>query len=315
MDVDTRLVHAGSTPTEQSNEEPERAELMTLEDYLDNDNRLVLAGSCPTHHQSDEALERVDPMAMDRFEDDTPLVRTGSSPTEQSDEELDRTELRLRLELLANIYASEPVQLKDFEPPPECFQCPDQQSSDAIFSAYIAHTVFHVKVWINFDARENVFFEGARSAGCGKLQLPEGLYETLAEAVPAYFSYQHVCFEIGTPFRTLALVDLNIEDGADGATLQVDSELVRGHDEKVGLEKYIQHCCRWIKHNGPRGLAHDIAGLRFQDLEAFASLFCRDREVSPGRDEYWEEPQYGGGEWAGVEDPYKDEWSTTWYDW
>jgi hypothetical protein len=339
MDVDTRLVHAGSTPNEQSDEEPERAELMTLDDYLDNDNRLVRAGSSPNDQsdeeldradpmamdhlggdtrlvsaessqtaQGDEELERAEPMAVDHVDNDTQFVSTGSSPTDQVDEEPDHA--RLRLELIASIFASNPVQLKDFEPPPECFQYRDQ--ADDVFSTYCSHTIFYVKVWINFDAHEKVFFEGTRSADCGKLQLPEALYRNLAGAEPTHFGFHRVCFEICTPFRTLAVVDLNVEDSPDGATLQVGSEMAHGHDGKIRLDKYIQNCCVWMRRNG---LAHGFAGLRFQDLEAFASLFCRDREVSPGRSADWEEPQYGGGEWAGVEDPYKVEWSTTGYNW
>lgn len=306
----TRLVRAGSSSPEQSDEEPERTEMMTLDDYLDNDNRLVRAGSSSPLDQSDEELDRADSMAMEHSDDDTRVVSAESSQTAQGDEEIDIIGPSSRLELLASIFASQPVQLKDFEPPPECFHYPDQAND--IFSTYCSHTIFYVKVWINFDACENVFFEGARSADCGKLQLPEALYLNLAGAEPTHFGFHRVCLEVSTPFRTLAVVDLNVEGGPDGATLQVEYETALGHDKKLRLDKYIKSCCLWMKRNG---LAHDFAGLRFQDLEAFASLFCRDREVSPGRNADWEEPQYGGGEWAGVEDPHKFWRSSTWYNW
>lgn len=236
---------------------------------------------------------------MDDLDDNTELVVAGSAPTDQSDEELDRAEPRLRLELLSTIFAANPVQLKDFEPPSECYQYLDQTAD--IFSKYLYYTVFHVKVWISFDANENVFFDGARSAACGKLQLPERVYKSLASVDPTFLKLQQVCLEIGTPFRTLAVVDLAVvEDGPDGATVRAECEMAREHADKHRLNKYIQYCCRWIEHIG---LVHGVDGIALEDLADFASLFRRDREAHPGRDDDWEEPVYGGGEWTGVEKP------------
>ena len=235
---------------------------------------------------------------MDDLGYDIELVAAEPTSSDQSDGELDRTGSRLRLELLANTFAAEPVQLKDIKTPPECYVYQDQ--GEEIFFTYLSLTVFHVKVWVNFDACEEVFFEGVRSTACGKLQLPEHVYESIAILNPADFKLQHVCFEIGTPFRTLAVVDLVVEHGEHGAAVRAESEMTREHDNKHRLFKYMQYCCRNIERIG---LAYGIDGLTLQDLEHFASLFHRDRQVSPGRNEDWENPAYEGGEWAGVEKP------------
>ena len=242
---------------------------------------------------------------MDHVDDDTELFRAGSSQTVQGDRELDSAERRLRLELLANIFADNPVQLKDFDIPPECFQYTDQATE--ILSQYLFHTDFNVKVWINFDAYEEVFFEGARSAACGKLQLPKSVYQDLATADQNIIKFQQVRLNVGTPFRTLAFLDLTIEHDDDRARLRARGKMLSEHADKYTLVNYMNHCCKSIRHFG---LADGADGITFDDLQLFASLFRRDREASPGPDEDWEEPKYGGGEWAGVEDPYQTTPST-----
>jgi hypothetical protein len=294
LDDDTELVRTGSPPTDLSDDEL----LPTVHEYLDDDSQLVRTGSTPAN-VSDDELDRARPKAMNHLDDDTRLVRAGLPPADQSDDELDRAEPRLRLELLASIFAAEPAQLKDIEPPPACYQFPDQASD--ILLKYVYCTVFHVKVWINFDAHEDVFFEGARSSACGKLRLPGNIYRALEDVKASALIFGHVCFEIGTPFRTLATVDLIAEQGRDGARPQVLAELALVHADKRRLNAYLHRACQVIERNSNG----DDDGLIFQDLEEIASLFCRDREVSPGRNEDWEDPAYGGGEWAGVEDPYK----------
>jgi hypothetical protein len=237
---------------------------------------------------------------MDHLDGHIELAHVGSVPTDQNDEESGQIERERLLELLPSIFAAEPIHLKYFEPPPECYRFRAQAGE--IFSQFLYHTLFLVKVWINFDAYEKVFFEGARSTACGGLRLPEAIYQDLANGDSAIFKLQQVRFEVGTPFRTLAIVDIFVErdDGGPGATLRASSRMLPEHADKGKLEPYVQHCCLWIEHIG---LNPDSDGLGFQDLEAFASFFRRDREVSPGCEADWEEPKYGGGEWAGVGDP------------
>jgi hypothetical protein len=327
---DTRLVRAGSSPIHQSEEELDRADLIAM-DHVDDDTALVRAGSSQTA-PGDEELDSAEPIAMDHVDDDTELFRAGSSqtvqddgeldsaepmtedhldddtqlfsagslPTDLGDDELDHAERRLRLELLANIFADKPVQLKDFDIPPECFQYKDQGSD--ILSQYLFHTDFNVKVWINFDAHEEVFFESARSAACGKLQLPKSVYQDLATADQNIIKFQQVRLSVGTPFRTLAFLDLTVEHEDDRARLRARGKTLSEHADKYSLVNYMKHCCKEIRFFG---LADGADGITFDDLRLFASLFRRDREASPGLDEDWEESKYGGGEWAGVEDPYQ----------
>ena len=298
VDDDTELFRAGSSQTVQGDEELDSAEPMT-EDHLDDDTQLFRAGSSTTDF-SEEELDSAEPMTEDHLDDDTELFRAGSSPTDLSDDEVDRAERRFRLELLANIFADKPVQLKDFDIPPECFQYKDQGSE--ILSQYLFHTDFNVKVWINFDAYEEVFFESARSAACGKLHLPDRVCEDLATADQGVIKFQQVRLVVGTPLRTLALLDLTVEHNDDRARLRARGKMLSEHADKYRLVNYMKHCCKRIGHFG---LADGADGITFDDLQFFASLFRRDREASPGRDEDWEEPAYEGGEWAGVEDPYQ----------
>ena len=297
-DNDTRLVSAVSSPTHQSDEEIDSADLIAMH-HADDDTEYAHAVSSQTV-QNDEELESAEPMTEDHLDDDTQLFRAGSSPTDLSDDEVDRAERRFRLELLANIFADKPVQLKDFDIPPECFQYKDQGSE--ILSQYLFHTDFNVKVWINFDAYEEVFFEGARSAACGKLHLPDRVCEDLATADQGVIKFQQVRLVVGTPLRTLALLDLTVEHNDDRARLRARGKMLSEHADKYRLVNYMKHCCKRIGHFG---LADGADGITFDDLQFFASLFRRDREASPGRDEDWEEPAYEGGEWAGVEDPYQ----------
>lgn len=84
---------------------------------------------------------------------------------------------RRRLEQFENMFATQDVELKRFAPPPQCAQFPVQEQD--ILEAYLDHATFTAKIWINFDAAENVFFEGTRAAACGKLQIPQAKLDFL----------------------------------------------------------------------------------------------------------------------------------------
>jgi hypothetical protein len=264
LDDDTELVRTRSPPTDLSDDEL----LPTVQDYLDDDTQLVRTGKTPAN-VSDDELGRAGPSVQDHLDDDTQLVSAGSTPANLSEDKVDRTESRLRLELLASIFASKPVWLKDIEPPAACYQFPDQASE--IFNKYVYCTVFHVEVWMNFDGHEGVFFGGARSAACGKLRLPGHVYRSFEDDKASDFNFQHVCFEVGTPFRVLATVDLFAEQGLDGARPRVRTELVPGYADEPRLNNYLKRACREIEH---KGLTGDVDGMTFEDLENIASLFA-----------------------------------------
>ena len=153
-----------------------------------------------------------------------------------------------------------------------------------------------------------MFFEGARSAACGELQLPQRIYQDLVSASSDVVKFQQVRLEVGTPFRTLATVDLIVEHNDDRARLRARGKMLPGHDDKRRLVDYMRYCVKRITRIG---LADGVDGLTFQDLEVIASLFRRDCETSPGRDEDWEEPAWEGGEWTGEEEPSRSSWHFT----
>lgn len=216
---------------------------------------------------------------------------TSNNPTD------DYAAARLRRKQLANLFANKTVELKDFAPPPECAQYPEH--ANEILDAYLEQTTFTVKIWTNFDAAEEVFFEGARAAGCGDLQLPKKKLEWLLGLDRDRYDLDHVRLDIGTPFRTLAKIFLHVhyyEDG--GASLEVIGKMVKQCRPRRldALRNFLEACIRKIEE------VESNRSLDVDDLVGIASLFRRHRYIDEDDGE-WEQPQYGGGEWAGIEEP------------
>lgn len=200
----------------------------------------------------------------------------------------------LEPELFQDFFAGKHVELKNFQEPSLYKTHPRRR--DDIMAAYLAYTTFTVPVWVNFDAAEEVFFAGKRAESCGKLRLPETTHRSLARMHPDELRFQHVRFEIGTPFRTLAYIDFDIVEGDhQPAEMQVDGRMLV---QREILREYLHHR---VKALANYGVKKGLNALSLQDLELFAS--CFRRKFNPSADLLWEQPAYGGGEWVDVDEP------------
>lgn len=203
---------------------------------------------------------------------------------------------RLRLELLENMFTTQEVELKDFAPPPQCAQYPDQRTD--ILEAYLDHATFTVKIWVNFDAAENVFFEGPRAEACGKLQIPQAKLDYLLSLDPKEINFRNVSLDIGTPFRTLAKIWMNVREKNGDAQLVADGDMVEQHPPRA-LITLLEFLAGRVRRLNRAGFSDNLG---MQDLIAIARMFRRQHEYDDDEDE-WEKPCYEGGEWAGVEEP------------
>lgn len=236
----------------------------------------------------------------DHTRDMTGIVDTRAdleaTPKQQDHAASDDEAARLRLQQFVNTFATQEVELKRFAPPPQCAQYPDQVQD--ILEAYLDHATFTVKIWVNFDAAENVFFEGTRAEDCGKLQIPQTKLDFLLGTNPEDINFRNVRLDICTPFRTLARIYMNMREQRGDALLDVDGEMVRLYPPRVliPLHEFLADRVRRLNNVGID------RNLDMQDLVGIARLFCRRREDEHEENE-WEKPCYEGGEWAGVEEP------------
>lgn len=247
--------------------------------------------------------------ADEASEDMTDIANATSADPNASPQQSDRAThddkaARLRLEQFERLFAGQTVELKNFARPPQCVQHPEQ--AEDIFGAYLDQSTFTVKIWVNFDAAEEVFFEGARAAGCGKLQIPKAKLDHLLRLDTKEINFCRVRLDIGTPFRTLAKISLRVYDKDGKAALKVKGEMLeqRPPCDLDDLRDFLVECGRRIESQGID------QNLDMEDLIGIARLFHRQRETRDRANE-WEQPKYGGGEWVGMKEPpirYTSSW-------
>jgi len=203
---------------------------------------------------------------------------------------------RLRLEQFEKTFATQEVELTRFAPPPQCAQYPDQETD--ILEAYLDHASFTVKIWVNFDAAENVFFEGTRAEACGKLQIPQAKLDSLLRMNADEINFRNVRLDICTPFRALARIYMNIREKHGDAVFDIDGVMVDLYPPRalIPLREFLTDRVRKFNNVGID------RNLDMQDLVGIARMFRRRHEDDQEDDE-WEKPCYGFGEWAGVEEP------------
>ena len=76
-----------------------------------------------------------------------------------------------------------------------------------INAAYLRHTTFVVKVWINYDAMAERFYYDDRASDCGTLRLSQKDIDTKLK--PNEFG--KIRFEVRTPFTYLARITIGVE--------------------------------------------------------------------------------------------------------
>ncbi|EME81038.1 uncharacterized protein MYCFIDRAFT_176381 [Pseudocercospora fijiensis CIRAD86] len=176
------------------------------------------------------------------------------------------------------------IPLKDLNPPPPCHQYPP--IAEEIFEGYLRHATFVARVWINYDAVTQKFFlEPDRLAGCGEMRL-SGEKRRYLESYGDALEFGSVCFEIGTPFRVLArmCIDVIRQEMEDS-----DGESVEGPMERLdvgaslldpitgkntilngGLLKLWVVKIRDMLRRMQPGAQQGQSGLRLQDLDNIA---------------------------------------------
>ncbi|KXT17810.1 hypothetical protein AC579_5342 [Pseudocercospora musae] len=122
------------------------------------------------------------------------------------------------------------IQLKHLRPPAPCQQYPSM--AEEIFEGYLRHATFVARVWINYDSVSQKFFlDPDRLAGCGKVRLGREKRRYL-ESVGDGLEFSSIRFEIGSPFRVLARINVDViyQDTDD-----FDGESIRGPIEQVDM--------------------------------------------------------------------------------
>lgn len=94
------------------------------------------------------------------------------------------------------------------------------QFEDEIADAYLKHTTFVVKVWANYDGAAKEFFYDQRVEDCGKLILTSKQREDV-DRIVRDITVSKIRFDIGTAFRTLARLTVEVRGTVDGRQ-QVD---------------------------------------------------------------------------------------------
>lgn len=221
-----------------------------------------------------------------------------ATPTQQDQADAHDEVARLRCELLTSVFADQVVELKQFATPTECAQYPDH--AEEILGAFLDHATFTANIWINFDAAEEVFFEGTRAADCGKLQIPKAKLNYLTELDSDIYNFRCVRLDIGTPFRTLARIWLTVHNRDDKASLKIRGRMVA---QCPPLQSSVLRDFLDSRIQVLNGVGAD-RNLDLEDLHSIAANFRRRREYDGEQDE-WEKPCYEGGEWAGIEEPIR----------
>lgn len=138
------------------------------------------------------------------------------------------------------------------------------QFARKINAAYLRHTTFIVKVWINYDAVAHRFYWDDRAQDCGHIRV---LNKELVDRLHfTQHAFSKVRFEVCTPFTLLATMKLVVEPtGLKGAPCL---RVLRGvRDEDSVLAEGLSLISRRIKAQiEPKALA-------FEDLETIAKIF------------------------------------------
>jgi hypothetical protein len=247
-----------------------------------------------THSTQDEESEAVNGI--------TTAVSAETKATSNDTPGNDDEAAKLRLELFTSMFAGQEVELKNIAMPPQCAQYPAQ--AEDIRAAYLDHTIFTVKIWVNFDPVQQVFFEGATAADCGKLQIPKARLDYLLGQDTDILNFSNVHLHICTPFRQLAMIRLNLREKDDSFNREIKGTMLKQHPPRrmMVLQRYLGRCLDVLRKEEMN------QNLDFTDLVPIAGLFRRGRRHDDEEGD-WEHPAYGGGEWAGIEAPLRS-WST-----
>jgi hypothetical protein len=167
------------------------------------------------------------------------------------------------------------IELKNIGPPKECSRSPDL--ANELIQAYCFYSRINVKVWSNYDSVERGFYlnEGQLES-CGELCIQPDQLERILALSAAQYQFWSVCLDIGTPFRTIFKVHLNVHYvNNDGPSME--TELVVSYEELPdfngphnGLRYHIESAMERIQSSG---IVPGQTGLTVSHLQDIAAAF------------------------------------------
>ncbi len=171
--------------------------------------------------------------------------------------------------------------LTHIEAPDECSAFP--LLADEIFEAYLRHTTFAVRVYVNYDALHGRFYNAhdQRFHTCGKLKLSPRMYSRI-EQTPN-FAINKVRFELCTAFNSLCTMSVRA-----GPVEALDGTWLRA---RLGLYDEVAHpeLIKWLwqlktKLDDTYLTDPEQTSMRLGDLEDLALLFRRVQTEREARD-------------------------------
>lgn len=93
------------------------------------------------------------------------------------------------------------VPIQSISEPELCQKLPD--FAEDITTAYLQHTTFTAKVWVNYDAACKKFYDDTRAEDCGQLLMKPKDNAYLQKLDPEVVQLGRVRLEVGTAFNTL----------------------------------------------------------------------------------------------------------------
>lgn len=253
------------------------------------------------------------PTASGSREEDASVGAASPSPSSVQDNlDLTRHPLEARQAIYQDHFEDHLVRYEDLCAPPICASHPNL--GPEIFAAYLHHTTFTLRTWVNYDHVAARFYSHHRmvDAGTPRFTRSQGTLQRIVKTNVAYRDIRKLRLMIGSAWRDFLTIDLEVVPQEDGGNVV---QVVRHYrDEQQAPRIYFSRAfARFVDkivetldgHRLPRGQR----GMQLRELLGFAML-CR---YKPNADGMYEEElsRYGkrvraayrgdwmdGGEWA-----------------
>ncbi|KAK5138030.1 hypothetical protein LTR08_005827 [Meristemomyces frigidus] len=196
--------------------------------------------------------------------------QTPSSPNEVDLGNLSRAERKAMCE---GYFQLQTLPIEHIARPPEC-ELYGPFFANEIQSAYLRCSTFVFKVWANYDACEKRFYTDVRYKDCGKLVLTPKSRGYLESVMADKALFRNVRFDIGTPFRVLARVTIEIRPTTLDGGPKIDTFIAdHTHHEHGRFMKFIAGRCAKI-HNNENDFSAGKNGFVWEDLCELAGMFA-----------------------------------------
>lgn len=162
--------------------------------------------------------------------------------------------------------------------PLQCTTFPD--FSDEILAAYLKYTTFVFKVWINYDAAARQFYTDGRAQSCGNAIITPKARTHLREIGAGKVHFANVRFDIGTPFRPIGNVTVEIRPTKLDVGPAIDTFLAdTSGRQHCAVIDFLDELCEHIRESDP---TDGKEGLALTDVAKLARLFRRAPDYNTG---------------------------------